>query len=121
MIRSRSRIRTRFIATLALITSYFSSFDRVDQLKQNKLPINIKNFISNNNQLEYTIMGCSPHYLYANLQEQPVKYNLKKPLITQNLYKQGIKLLISQRPNDFRDEFSRYIYSKQITTNTKNH
>ena len=60
-------------------------------------------------------MGCSPHYLYANLQEQPVKYNLKKPLITNNLYKPGIKLLISQRPNDFRDEFSKYLYSKQIT------
>ena len=103
------------LISLALITSYYSSFERVDQLKQNTLPINIKNFISNNNQLEYTIMGCSPHYLYANLQEQPIKYNLENPLINNNLYQPGIKLLISQRPNDFRDEFSKYLYSKEIT------
>ena len=59
-------------------------------------------------------MGCSPHYLYANLKEQPLKYNLEKPLITNDLYQPGIKLLISQRPNEFRDEFSKYLYSRQI-------
>ncbi len=100
-----------FLISLSLISSSKANFERVDVLKRDYLPDSITSFIKNSKDIDYSIVECSPHYLYANFTEKKFRYNLKYPHSSSNLYEPGLKLFISQRPSQFQDEFSQYLFA----------
>lgn len=105
-----------FSASTSFIFSNNSISKRIDVLKLNNLPENIVNFVSNNKNLDYSIIGCGSHYKYADFSKKKFSYDLKEPNKITQLYQPGIKLLISQRPiisqkaGEYNNEFSRYLF-----------
>ena len=93
-----------------------SNLQRIDILKSNNIPSSINDFVKSNNDISYSIIGCSPHYKYANFDEKKINYNKKIPNKLSNLYSTGKKLLISQRPiisqkkGEFDNEFTQYLF-----------
>ena len=106
-----------FIVFTFFISNY-SSFQRMDILKKNGIPDSIINFVRNFENVEYSIIGCSPQYKYANFDKNKFSYDRKEPHILSDLYKPGKKLLISQRPiiskssGEFNNELGEYLFSK---------
>ena len=105
--------------TITFFISNKSNFQRIDILKSNNIPSSIINFVKNNNDISYSIVGCSPHYKYANFDNEKINYNRKESNILSNLYDNGKKLLISQRPiisqkeGQFKNEFTKYLFFKE--------
>ena len=99
-----------------LLISTNESIKRVDVLKSNNLPDSIINFVKNSKDLKYTILGCSPHYKYANFDRKKLHYDRKEAHNITDLYVPGEKLIISQRPiysktpGEFNNEFFRYLF-----------
>ncbi len=93
-----------------------SNLQRIDILKSNNIPSSINDFVKSNNDITYSIIGCSPHYKYANFDEKRINYNKKISNKLSNLYSTGKKLVISQRPiiskkkGEFDNEFTQYLF-----------
>ena len=116
---SFSKINSLLIISFITFTFFISNnsnFQRIDILKRNGIPNSIINFVKNSDDLGYTIIGCSPHYKYANFDRKEFIYNRKEPHNTVDLYKPGNKLLISQRPiiskssGEFNNELGNYLF-----------
>tara|TARA_Y100000589_G_scaffold325640_1_gene363944 strand:+ start:3860 stop:5749 length:1890 start_codon:yes stop_codon:yes gene_type:complete len=105
--------------TITFFISNNSNFQRIDILKSNNIPSSIINFVKNNNDISYSIIGCSPHYKYANFDNEKINYNRKESNKLSNLYDNGKKLLISQRPiisqkeGQYKNEFTKYLFFKK--------
>ena len=102
--------------SITFVISNYSSFQRIDILKREKIPQNISNFVIENKNIDYSIIGCSPHYKYADFSREKISYNLTKKINVSDIYEPGKKLLISQRPiisqskGEYENSFTNYLF-----------
>lgn len=106
-----------FAISFMTFSSINSSLERVDILKQKDLPNNIVNFVKNNENIKYSIIGCSHHLSYSDFSKKKFEYDLEDKNNLVDLYALGKKLVISQRPTEYNDEFTNYLLNNKPKVN----
>ncbi len=84
------------LISFLIILSIYSSYYRFDPLKTREIPLNIREFVSKNNNNTISLVDCDTHYLYNDFSEIRATYNKKDPQTYVPIDFIGTRLLVTQ-------------------------